>query len=88
MVTNRPLPRTGTITWGAVLLIVAALAFGIAIFDLRVLPSAPLTWIVAFGVVFTFVAIVLLLTRAVSRSVTSSTAVVAAEPDPQGQPVD
>ncbi len=69
--------RTGTVVWSLVLLVFAAVAFGVAVFDLREFQAAALAWIVtALGGVFVLAAAVALIVRAVRP------AAPVAEPEP------
>ena len=80
--------RVGTILWGAILLVFAAIAFSVAVFDLQLLQAVSVTWVVTgLGGVFVLAAIVALIARAVSsdRVSTGSTTV---EPEAKDQPVD
>lgn len=92
--------RVGTILWGAILLVFAAIAFSVAVFDLRLIEAISVTWIVTgLGVVFVLAAIIALISRAVSSTADEpEPSYVAAEPEPtakapttaepKGQPVD
>lgn len=92
--------RVGTILWGAILLVFAAIAFSVAVFDLRLIEAISVTWIVTgLGVVFVLAAIIALISRAVSSAADEpEPSYVAAEPEPtakapttaepKGQPVD
>ena len=80
--------RVGTIVWGAILLAFAAIAFGVAVFDLREFQAAAVAWIATgLGAVFVLAAIIALIARAVSRSpepevsTGSTTSTTEAEPE-------
>jgi Na+-transporting methylmalonyl-CoA/oxaloacetate decarboxylase gamma subunit len=87
VVTTRPSPRTGAVVWGTVLLMVAVVAFVVAMFGLEALLSAPVTsLIIAFGAIFVFLALVIVIVRAASRAVPASAAEVASAPEPSAEP--
>ena len=78
--------RVGTIVWGAILLVFAAIAFGVAVFDLRLVQAVSVTWIVTgVGVVFVLAALVALISRATNSPAESPSVPQAApartEPD-------
>jgi hypothetical protein len=59
--------RVGTIVWGVILLAFAAVVFCIAVFDLRVLQAATLTWVlIGVGGVLVLAALIAAIARAVS----------------------
>jgi nitrate reductase gamma subunit len=81
-------PRIGTIIWGAALLLFAALAFAVAVFDLREIPTSITAWVVTgLGGVFVVAAVVALIARAATRGAVS-TASTTGEPTETDQPVD
>jgi uncharacterized membrane protein YeiB len=74
--------RVGTIVWGAILLAFAAIAFGVAVFDLREFQAAAVAWIATgLGGVFVLAAIIALIARAVSGADPELPASAATEPD-------
>jgi hypothetical protein len=78
--------RAGTIVWGAVLLVFAAIAFSVAVFDLREFQAAAVAWVVTgLGGVLVLATIVALIARAVSNG---PAPVTAAEPTPVVEPVE
>ena len=84
--------RVGTIVWGVILLVFAAAAFGVAVFDLREFQANAVVWVVTgLGGVLVLAAIVALIARTVS-SASSEPEVSAGSTteatDKKGQPVD
>ena len=68
--------RVGTVVWGAILLVLAAVAFSVAVFDLREFQAAAVIWVTTgLGGVFVLAAIIALIARAVSSGT--------AEPEPE-----
>ena len=81
-------PRIGTIIWGAALLLFAALAFAVAVFDLREIPTSITAWVVTgLGGVFVVAAAVALIARAATRGAVS-TGASTGETSETDQPVD
>ena len=92
--------RAGTVVWGCVLLVIAAIAFSVVAFDLREFQGAAVVWIVTgLGALFVVAAIIALIARSISsnRDEAEVPAPVAAAPEapvatrnrkPKGQPVD
>ena len=65
--------RVGTIVWGVVLLVFAAAAFSVAVFDLREFQSQAVLWVVTgLGGVLVLAAIVALIARAASGGAAES----------------
>lgn len=61
--------RTSTVIWAAILLVLAAVAFSVAVFDLREYQAAVAAWIVVgLGGVFVVSALIALIVRAVSKA--------------------
>ena len=59
--------RTGTVVWGSALLVIAAVSFSVAVFDLREFRADAVVWIVTgLGALFVVAAIVALIARTVS----------------------
>lgn len=66
--THRPGPRGGTITWGVILLAVAALAIFGASLDLTQLTGTTVLWgVVGLGALIIVAAIIAAIIRAVSK---------------------
>jgi hypothetical protein len=75
--------RVSTIIWGALLLVFAAVAFSVAVFDLREFQAAAVIWILTgLGGVFVLAAIAALLVRVVSRGSAAGLRAAAA-PEPE-----
>ena len=84
MTNTTPRFRTGTVVWGSVLLVIAAVSFSVAVFDLREFQVDAVVWIVTgLGALFVVAAIIALIARAISSNGTDPELPTSAAAEPE-----
>jgi hypothetical protein len=84
MTNTTPRFRTSTVVWGSVLLVIAAVSFSVAVFDLREFQADAIVWIVTgLGALFVVAAIAALIARAISSSRNDPELLTSAAPEPE-----
>jgi hypothetical protein len=84
MTNTTPRFRAGTVVWGSVLLVAAAVSFSVAVFDLREFRADAVVWIVTgLGAMFVVVSIIALVARTVSGGTAEPELPTSAAPEPE-----